>query len=150
MVGSPIVNQTNGMARVGDANSAGTSYIMWRASGLYISQPVVDSTPYRVKAYVATKGDVICHLVVGYGPKDPTGIDDLVERVVSFPLDPQTGQVFDEVINMPGIPLTDTYSTRPIAFGIADISNDSLGRFGFFLSVQNLAKTAPTFAASMS
>ena len=152
MNGSGIVYQTQGSASHAHDSVNGTSAAnRWRASGLLMSQPIVDATPYRVKAYVWV-ANMNLSLFVGYGPTNPTGSDDQINKCVQFPLTAgahDENGIFDDIILIPGLTQQDPDFGRPIAFGIG-VSGSSGGTCRFNLSVQNLAKTAPQFAASMS
>ena len=148
---SGIVNQTEGVATINNGTySATTNSNWWKAAGLLISPPVVDSTPYRVKAYVACfTGNA--HIIVGRAPLAPTGSNDPITNVTGIPITAGSHNevaVFDECILIPGVPESDPDFKKPVAFGIA--CSGSAGGIRFHLSVQNLAKTAPQFAASMS
>ena len=145
---SGIVNQTVGTAQTGQTTIGGANYY---ASGVLMAQPVVDDTPYRVKAYVLSL--MYAYLYVGYAPANPTGNGDTIEKCVFMPITARTegphAAMFDDIINFPGVPESDPYYQRPVSFGIVarSFSNHDAA---FNISVQNLAKTAPQFAASMS
>ena len=152
MMSSGVVQQSQASAvnhRIGVASTSGNS---WRASGLLISQPVIDSTPYRVKAYVATANGN-GYVFVGYAPASPTGNDDLITNVTAFPVTVEAqveAGIFDEVLYIPGLPQGDPNFDKPLAFGIAVEAPVGTTIVRYNLSVQNMAKTAPQFAASMS
>ena len=130
----------------------------YSTAGLLISQPVVDATPYRVKANVCSY-EAFVYLCVGYGPEAPTGSADLATKCRYFPLQISgskgSGAIygpaaqFDETILIPGVPEGDPDFAKPMFFGIM-CAADGNPVAGYYLSVQNLAKTAPQFAASMS
>lgn len=152
MNSSAIVNQDIGSAfnpYYLSAAVSGNNY--WRGAGLLMSAPVVDKTPYRIKAYCITR---TAHgfVFAGYAPASPTGTNDTITSVVSWPIsciDSNEVGMFDEVVLMPGLQQGDPDFGKPIAFGIA-CQNNQNAVIRFNISVQNLAKTAPQFAASMS
>ena len=147
MNSSGVVNQTVGSV---DEAQNGITAGTWYGSGLLMSFPVVDATPYRVKVHaLAANSDMM--VVVGYAPVAPSGSGDLITKPVFFPLtDSQNANAkFDEVLLMPGLESGDPDFGKPLAFGVV-ISPYSTVYPTWHISVQNLAKTAPTFAASMS
>ena len=147
MNSSGVVNQTVGSV---DEAQNGITAGSWYGSGLLMSFPVVDDTPYRVKVHAfAANSDMM--VFTGYAPAAPTGAGDLIAKPVFFPLtDSQNANgKFDEILLMPGLESGDSDFGKPIAFGIV-ISPYSTVFPTWHMSVQNLAKTAPQFAASMS
>ena len=151
-----VVNQTKGSCHMMQSTVTGAGRNAWQAAGLYMTQPIVDDTPYRVKAYVQGHLSDIW-IIVGYGPSSPTSQDTLT-KVIPFPIskygssshDPLAGK-FDDIILLPGLIPSDTDYQKPIAFAVAMATDAALQTEGsFHLSVQNLSKTAPQFAASMS
>ena len=152
MNSSGVVNQTAGSQHNPYFTQGNIGWNLWHASGVLMSQPVVDDTPYRVKAYVAGVATRI-HIIVGYAPAAPTGVNDAITNVVPYPAaeysDVGREGVFDEVILMPGLQSGHPDFGKPIAFGVA-ISTLATSHVAFNISVQNLAKTAPKYASSMS
>lgn len=145
---SGVVNQVVGTAMSQQGSIGGANFY---AAGVLMSQPVVDDTPYRVKAYVLSL--MYCYAFIGYAPAAPVGVDT-IERCTFFPLTSRTDAgpavgLFDEIINFPGLPKGDPYEDRPICVGLVARSFAN-HEAAFNISVQNLAKTAPQFAASMS
>ena len=145
---SAIVNQVVGTAMSQQGSIGGANYY---AAGVLMSQPVIDDTPYRVKAYVLSL--MYCYAFVGYAPAAPTGIDT-IDRCTFFPLTSRTDAGpavahFDEIINFPGLVKGDPYENRPLCFGLVARSFAN-HEAAFNICVQNLAKTAPQFAAGMS
>ena len=130
----------------------------YNGSGILISQPVVDDTPYRVKG-MFLGWDCYAYLFIGYGPSSPVGQGDQATKCTYIPLAAsgqqgsgaaavQAAEV-DEVIIIPGLSEGDPDYQKPIAIGFMMQANGTpVG--GYHLSVQNMAKTAPQFAASMS
>lgn len=120
----------------------------WHASGMFIRQPVVDNTPYRVKMRVLC--ETLSFGVVGYGPEAPTG-DDTITKCTFFPLTAANSPVnnWDEVIQFPGVPKTNSDFSKPLFFGLL-IRRQVNADAAFHMSVQNLAKTPPQFSSSMS
>ena len=159
-IGSQININTDGVVHQVSASNAdgniqagqkGTTS-QWVGTGLYMSQPIVDATPYRVKAYVTTH---LCEalVIVGYAPNTPTGTNDLITDIVSFPLTAAgttESAKFDEIILMPGLSESDPDYGKPIAIGLAFMSANNAAYVRWNISAQNLSKTAPQFAASMS
>ena len=153
MNSSGVVNQTTGAAHgVGNFQS-GNGYNQWRGAGVLMSQPVVDDTPYRVKAYLGAEKSSM-YIFVGYAPLAPTGTNDLITKVVAFQVigyGVNDKGIFDEVFLLPGLKAGDPDFQKPLAFGVAVATEQGAGVNGSYnISVQNLAKTAPQFAASMS
>ena len=152
MNNSSVVYQTTGFANHNLYTAAWPGFNTIRSAGLLISQPVVDDTPYRVKAYVRASLSTP-YIIVGLGPASATGTDDVITKYTLFPIGAYTTQeygLFDDVINVPAF--TGAEANRPIAFGVG-ISANSLNNtqaISYSISVQNLAKTAPQFASSMS
>lgn len=143
-----VVNQTAGSVYNPYGSKTGTGKNVWHGAGLMMSLPIVDDTPYRVKARVGGENCAL-HIFVGNAPAAPTGTNDLVTQVVSWPilgLQEDVG-IFDDVIL---IKAQDTLIGGPLAFGIAISAQSGQMLAGYHLSVQNLSKTAPQFAASMS
>ena len=120
----------------------------WHGSGMYISQPSIDATPYRVKCKIMC--ETLGFIVVGYGPSAPTG-DDAITKTTLFPVTSPSSPVadFDEVIKMPGLPTTSSDADKPIFFGVL-IRRQVNADAAFHMSVQNLSRTPPTFSASTS
>ena len=144
---SGTVNQTVGTAMSQQSSIGGANFY---AAGVLMSQPVVDDTPYRVKMYVLSL--MYSYAFVGYAPANPTGNNDTIEKCSYFPLtarDVDHVAHFDEIVSFPGVPEGDPYYQRPLCFGVVarSFANHDAA---FNMSVQNLAKTAPQFAASMS
>ena len=151
MGSSGIVEQTKGSAHHTYAGTTGTGRSQWTAAGVLMSQPVVDATPYRLKVY-ARAGNSHIYVIVGTAPASPTG-NDRIDNVVSFPISsyPSEKGEFDEIILVPGRNPQDPLFQRPLAFGVAVAVENAINPLlAYNISVQNLAKTAPQFAASMS
>lgn len=148
-----IVNMTSASRHAADQNSNSINIQSWIASGMLMLQPEVDATPYRVKASIVAN-TLTAHLIIGYAPVGPTGLNDLVTKVTSFPLmDYEVGQTsakFDDVLLFPSVNEGDSDYGKPIAIGIAVSNQSGNPRISYNISVQNLAVTAPQFAASMS
>ena len=149
MNSSGIVNQTFGSANNSLTGVTGAGTASWQGVGVLMSQPIVDSTPYRVKAY-ATCSSAVIYVFLGYAPGAPATINT-IESVVAYPITGYESNVyksnnFDEIILVPG-----NQNNNPVAFGIAIAAGSGeSAQLSYSISVQNLAKTAPTFAASMS
>ena len=143
-----VVNQTAGSVYQPYAGKSGGGANVWHGAGLLMSVPVVDDTPYRVKAVCGAR-NCSMHIFVGNAPAAPTGSDDLVTQVVSWPIIGEQEDIgsFDEVLL---IKANDTLIGGPLAFGIGIAVGSGTMIAGYNISVQNLAKTAPQFAASMS
>ena len=143
-----IVNQTRAMATTLEA-VVSTAANRWFGSGVLIKGPIVDSTPYRVKVHALSSG-VATYVFLAY-PETTTGLDRCI-NTIAFPLGYDGGMQFDEVINVPAWPESDPLHESPIAIGVAagQAIKGSGELIEYYLSVQNLAQTAPKFAASMS
>lgn len=147
-----IVNQTKGMVWNIGLDSGTINATQVKGAGLLMTQPIVDATPYRIKARIGGTG-LKAWAFVGYAQASPTGTKDLVQELVAWPIALDPGHpigVFDEIVLVPGLQENDPYADRPLAFGllISDAPNNVGSSFN--ISVQNLSKTAPQFAASMS
>ena len=152
MNSTAIVYQTEGFAHQAFNGVNATQSNYWVGSGLFISQPVVDDTPYRVKGTFIGDG-MSCYLFVGRGPANPTGVNDLITDVVAIPLTGAKDGIdtrINDVINIEGLPDSHPDFQKPLAFGYGISVAAGSGTAAYSLSVQNLAKTAPQFAASMS
>lgn len=154
MNSNAVVNQDYGFAYSNYLVTTVSNVSYWEGAGLLMSVPVVDDTPYRVKARVNVyRGNA--YAFCGYSPASPTGSADTITKVVSYPIasavavESAAGE-FDEVIKIPGLSEGDTEFGKPIAFGIAFASAAAGANCAFNISVQNMAKTVPQFAASMS
>lgn len=146
MNSSGIVNQTFGSVSLAAGSFIATSSASsWRGVGLLMSQPIIDATPYRVKARILVH-NAYCWVFCGYAPASPTGTDDTITGVVAWPLGVSESSIFDDIILFPAVP---AQSALPLAFGIAAAGTGNANA-RYNLSVQNVAKTAPQFAASMS
>lgn len=125
--------------------SASVSKGQWTSTGLFMQQPRVDSSPYRVIANIfASAGTAF--LIVGYAPDNITGIDDVISVVVGIPIITQ----LDTVLRVKARPKGDPLIERPLAFGIAVTEVTGNDVIDVNLSVQNLAVPSPQFSASMS
>lgn len=152
MSGPGLVFQTKGTAMMVRRQAAAGGTYDWRTAGLLMSPPLVDDTPYRVKMYCGFQ-NAMCFFFTGYGPMDPDGNNDLITGCTAVPLSPYLehgSAVFDDIVNIPGRPPGHPDYNKPIAFGMG-VALGGANHLGWFhLSVQNLSKTAPQFAASMS
>ena len=148
MDSSGIVNQTTGFVQqVGRNIPTLISSSDCRCVGVLMRPPVVDDTPYSVRAFtIAEQGSMF--VFVGVAPANPDGDNDEIENPVFFPVSNLAQGRFTEVIKVPGN--TPGYEDRPLAFGIAISNTKNNNVLSCVLSVQNLAMTAPQFAASMS
>lgn len=147
-----IVHQTSGSCQ-NQYERLDDSLGEWYATGLLISQPIVDATPYRLKVFLGIGGasgneNDHRYAFMGYAPANPTGTNDVIEKCSMLPIGPRG--IVDEIILAPGLPEGDPYFDRPLAFGVAAIVAANSTRYSHYISVQNLSKTAPQFAASMS
>ena len=138
-----VVFQTAGMAHQAFAGIAATGGNQWVGSGLLMSQPVVDDTPYRLKLY-ALGDNCGFYAFWGYAPIAPTGSNDVITKVNIIPMAANKtnseGQI-DEVILFPGVPEGNSDFGKPIAFGIGVGVTSGTGSVVYSLLVQNLAKT---------
>lgn len=140
-----IVRQTKGMAFVLNYNYTHIAN-SWGAAGVLIKPPIVDATPYRIQATIYNSQPSEKYIVVGHAPLAPTGTNDLITNVIPYP---NEDGVFDQVVLVPAAQPGD--EDKPIAIGIAIGANGtSVALIEANISVQNLAQTAPQFAASMS
>ena len=150
-----VVNDTFGLAYISNQSLNAQSKDRWRGAGVLIAPPIVDDTPYRVKAYAA--GDhAYFYVFVGYAPVAANGNSDVITKVNAWPISQfndgsNEGGLgyFDEIIKVPGVAEGDPEFGKPIAIGVA-MSNLAGSDVQYSISVQNLAKTAPKFAASIS
>ena len=150
MNSSGVVNQTSGMSHMPFVNLQGQGVSLWTGSGLLMDQPNVDATPYRVKAYAAAD-NAFCYLFCGYAPSSPTGVDDIITSVIAWPIGSVGGiSTFNDLILLPALDEQSPDFGKPIAFGVAVAMKSGTFSASYNISVQNLAKTAPQFAASMS
>ena len=141
-----VVYTTKAMARaLGTVVNTGSGY--WYSVGLMMKPPIVDDTPYRVKAtwHASTQQQ---YLIIGYAPAAPTGSGDLITQIVAKPI--QRCNEVDEVFLIKGLAEGDPDFGKPMAFAIAFASTTSGDLGEMTISVQNLAQTAPKFAASIS
>ena len=150
-----VVNDTYGLAYISNQSINSTSKDRWRGAGVLVAPPIVDDTPYRVKAY-ASGDNAYFYVFVGYGPLAANGNGDVITKLNSWPITPYNDGTtvggfgyFDEVIKVPGVAEGDPEFGKPIAIGVA-ITNLGGSDAAYSISVQNLAKTAPKFAASNS
>ena len=143
---SGIVNQTYGSS---DFVQSGMSSAGWYGSAVLMSQPVVDATPYRVRLNAQVTSAELS-LFIGYAPSAPTGIADIFTKSVIIPIGLGGSGKFDEVVLLPGVDEFSIDYQKAIGFGIVLSKAAGQDYASFHISVQNLAKTAPTFAASMS
>lgn len=111
-----------------------------------MAQPEVDDTPYRIKCRAKVLSE-LQYIIIGYAPSAPNGVNDLITKVCAIPFSGVEG--FDDIILMRSVPKGDPEYGKAVAIGIAIESNQKQKSY-FALSVQNLAVTAPQFAASMS
>ena len=144
-----FVHQDQGFAQsIWATLSANTTN--WHGSGLLITGSIRDRTPYRVKGYIQAT-DALVFACYGYAPLAPAGVNDLVTKLTVLPIGnlADSKGVIDEVILVPGLNEGDTEFGKPLFFGFAVVANTA-AKVNYFMSVQNLSKTSPTFAASMS
>ena len=150
-----VVNDTFGIAYMSNISVNSTTKDRWRGAGVLIAPPIVDDTPYRVKAY-ASGDHAYFYVFVGYAPLSSNGNSDVITKLNSWPISKYNDgsneggfAYFDEVIKVPGVADGDPEFGKPIAIGVA-ITNLAGSDAAYSISVQNLAKTAPKFAASNS
>ena len=149
---SGIVNTVTGTMANGYALTGSSGNANWYSCCVLMSPPVVDDTPYRVKLWYFgenTNG----YFYTGYAPLAPTGTNDAITKVQGIPFSHQGSMekgYFDEAVLMPSIPKTDPDYGKPIAFGLAVAVSTGNPVHAFYMSVQNMEKTAPQFATSMS
>jgi len=142
-----IVNQTTGMVSYFSRRiTTAIPEDNHRAAGILIRPPIVDSTPYMVRAYTYTSL-ITATVFAGFAQEDPDGVNDTIEECTFFPIGSENHEIgsFKEVLLMP-----EALTNRPLCFGIAFTDGKANCSLSFTLSVQNLAQTAPQFAASMS
>ena len=148
-----IVYQTKGNSFAIRRQSTPGNDNEWRTAGVLMSPPLVDDTPYRVKLSAACTESALLFFFTGYGPLDPTGTDDFIEKCTLVPIARNLNNpwgVFDEVVNIPGRGPQHPDYNRPIAFGLGLSLGSNANQAYYHISVQNLSKTAPQFASSMS
>lgn len=145
MNSSGTVYQDAGVAQAEQTSQGGSTIY---SAGLLIAQPIVDAAPYRVKAYVECTEESM--LFVGYA-NTSSGISDTISKCSFFPLTTADSPIghFDDCILMPGLNPGDADYEKPIGFGIA-IRSSANHLASFHMSVQNLAKPSPQYAASMA
>ena len=144
-----FVHQDQGFAQTIWATNTGNQS-NWYGSGLLIAGAIGDNTPYRVKAYLQAD-QTYGFLLYGYAPLAPAGVNDQITKLHAYPIlgpDLSIGK-FDDVILVPGLKEGDTDFGKPLFFGFGVVQTQN-AKVSSYISVQNLAKTAPTFAASMS
>ena len=154
MANNQVVYQTEAFAHHSYTTSTGFGLSQWRAAGLYMTGPVGDATPYRIKGYAnGFKSDL--YVVIGYAPSTITGNDWLLQTI-AFPIAPydangSSSGEFDEVIRLPGLADGDTYFGRALGIGIAQAtSNGTVTQLAYALSVQNMSRTPPQYSTSAS
>lgn len=152
MNSSGIVNETKGACNRAYVLPGNMNATHWTGVGVLMSAPIVDATPYRIQAGVVSDKAII-HIVIGFAPLAPTGTDDVITSVVNFPIQGAGSGAagsFNGVVLVPGVKEGEPDYGKPIAIGVA-ISNTTTNPVSsYFISAQNLAKTAPQFASSMS
>lgn len=117
----------------------------WSATGLFMQQPRVDSSPYRVIANIfASAGTAF--LIIGDAPEVITGVDDVITNVKGIPI--VTG--IDTVIRVKAYEKGNPLQDRALAFGIAVTAVTGNDVIDVNLSVQNMAVPSPQFSSSMS
>ena len=149
---SAIVYQNEGSMFKVIETAAWAGFNTIRSAGLLISQPVVDATPYRIKAYIRSS-NATPYVIVGLGPAAPTGTDDAITHYTVWPIGSFATQefaLFDEVIRMPSFEGSNEQRPIAIAIGVSPNVDGVAATCSYNLSVQNLSKTAPKFASSMS
>ena len=115
----------------------------YKAMGVLMKPPLVDRTPYRVKA--RGHGGLVNMLLVGYAPASPTGSNDTLDRwnYQSF------GFEYDDIIMLPALESTDAMYGRPIFFGVA-VPFVSASHIQVDVSVQKLSIAPPQFEMGVS
>lgn len=112
----------------------------WSSIGILMEPPAEESIPYRVKAYVNTSGPKEWFVVAGEGPVSPTGTDDVINPVLSFPVG--VDGKFDEVLLVPK-------SNNAVYIGIAVGESAGL-RSTASISVQRLSVASPQFSSAVA
>jgi hypothetical protein len=148
-VADGLVFQTVGAAYCVESLENNMNTNQWAGSGLLMQPPGVDATPYRIKLHYHCR-DAVIFFVIGYGPVAPTGTDDQIQQCIQYPIGINGAGIFDEVVLVPGTAPDPELQDNPIFFGIALSDSDNNTKLEYALSVQNLARTAPQFASSMS
>lgn len=145
----PSTYDNQAQAHAYDANFGLTNGNV-KVIGCYMKEPTGDNTPYRVIAGQEIVGqyDVIysSFLVVGYAPASPTGTDDTIDQVFLIPFVSE----FDGLLVVPPLDDSDANYGRAlfIGVGVACDANLSSQDIMACISVQRLATTPPTLAAS--
>ena len=125
----------------------------WRTAGLLMSPPLVDDTPYMVRLRASATESTLLFFFTGTGPMAPTGTDDPITNCSIIPIARNLSNshgYFNEVVLVKGRSPGHPDYNKPIAFGLGLSLGSNPTQVYYHMSVQNLSKTAPQFAASMS
>ena len=122
--------------------------------GIYMTPPVGDNVPFRVKASMGQLiGGAAAHtqcIVVGYGPASLTGSDDEIDEPYIIPF--LHGVGFDELVIVPALDSGDGNYGNPLFFGVGFLAGSA--QAGIWttacISVQNLGVKPPTMQNAVS
>ena len=116
----------------------------FRCIGALMRPTLLDNGLYRIKASVDSQAEY--SVVLGYGPKGATGDNDVIRQPTVIPF----YRVFDDVVAVEGLAITDRRNTRPIAIGVAALGLVSGKRLKVAISIQRLATKPPRMNVAVS
>lgn len=145
----PVVYVDMAQAHISNAAFAITTANQ-RCIGCYLTPPVGDNVPYRVKASITAFGQPVYNndqaIVIGYAPAVITGTDDIIEDPYYIPFQSS----FDDLIIVPALVSGDPFFGRALCIALAcqtaQASNHVLGS----ISVQSLGVKPPTMQNAVS
>lgn len=115
----------------------------WVSMGVVMQPPILEATPYRIKAY-CNEGAAV---VIGYVVSAFTGNNDAVSDIMVFPLN---GGVFDDIVLITPEPVGGADDDKPIYFGIAQGELSSQAGTLASISVQRMSVAPPQYSSSVS
>lgn len=122
-------------------STGATSGTGTQAVGVFMSPPLEDNVPYRVKLHAPA--DDALFLLLGYAPGTITGTDDALSHYWYMPVEYD----LDEVIMLPAHDPGDSLYNRPYCFGVACQSTVVAE---IAMSVQKLDIAPPQFGKGVS